>query len=229
MILVWKLQLNSPPLITIGDWWSPGPPSPATVLVLSPFPCLDLPIPLLTAQSKGIRTLPSEEGDLYTIIRDHTTAMEQSVLLWCCRFYSLHCYFFPLPTRTQAGDSLWFLEDGVARKLFQHRHDNQAGGGWQGKWCAQPPSSPPVTPQCSETSHIHHREHIGVYMRDFCVCAKYISHRSFLCMQTTAWKRFIQFECTSFMGNHKQLRVLRSNSTFWNALIGLHLFLLKVR
>lgn len=41
----------------------------------------------------------------------------------------------------------------MAGKLFQHRHDNKAGGGWQGK-CS---SSSTATTQSSDAAHIHHR------------------------------------------------------------------------
>lgn len=36
--------------------------------------------------------------------------------------------------RTQAGDDLRLLEDGLAGELLQHRHDHQAGGGGPGRF-----------------------------------------------------------------------------------------------
>ena len=36
--------------------------------------------------------------------------------------------------RADAGDDLWFLEDGVAREHGEHRHGDQPGGSGAGKW-----------------------------------------------------------------------------------------------
>lgn len=90
--------------------------------------CLEFPITLLTAQSWEISTPLSEQGHLgRNKMKFHNrienSHIEQSVLS-CCHVCLLLSYFFPHPTRTQAGDSLWFLADGVAGKLFQHRHDH---------------------------------------------------------------------------------------------------------
>lgn len=45
--------------------------------------------------------------------------------------------------RTQAGDDLRLLEDGLAGELLQHRHDHQAGGGGPGR-------SPPLSCDLSD-------------------------------------------------------------------------------
>lgn len=88
--------------------------------------CLEFPISLLTAHYEHISTVLSDDGHLghnnkwFHNSRNSSyekTGFDVSV------FVSFSA-FSPHPSRTQAGDSVWFLEDGVAGKLFQYRHDH---------------------------------------------------------------------------------------------------------
>lgn len=124
LVLKWYLaSWTSPPLMTMSDWWSSGLSSSATAVCF--VTCRPLPFCLessITAQSLEISTLSSKEGHLRRInTRFHNS---RDSLIESTGFDAVVFLSFLLPTRTQAGDSVWFLEDGVAGKLFQHRNDH---------------------------------------------------------------------------------------------------------
>ncbi|MEQ2243685.1 hypothetical protein ILYODFUR_009379 [Ilyodon furcidens] len=104
----------SPPQMTVSNWWSLGLSSSATSVAFVthhplPFCLLEIAKNLIYGtifKDQNPVMLERALGrQLYTNSQQQEVSILQGRLLWV-QFSVCFCYFFSLPTRTQAGDSV---------------------------------------------------------------------------------------------------------------------------